>query len=109
LSDARGLLPDVEFSFDAQLWQWDARRVDTWTFVTLPADVSDGIRDLATGPPRGFGSVRVRVTVGGTTWQTSIFPGGAQGSYVLPVKKAVRAAEDLEVGDTASVIVEVRS
>jgi hypothetical protein len=46
----------------------------------------------------------VRVTVGGCTWTTSIFPDSARG-YVLPIKRAVREAEALEVGDVASVTV----
>src|SRR5689334_127570 len=78
--------------FDAELWLWDARRADTWTFVSLPADVSEEIRDLSAGPRRGFGSVRVRVSVGGSTWRTSIFPDSAGGGYVLPIKAAVRKA-----------------
>jgi hypothetical protein len=51
--------------------------------------------------------VRVRVTVGTTTWQTSIFPDGARGAYVLPIKRAVRRAQSLEEGDIAEVTVEV--
>jgi hypothetical protein len=94
-------------TFDAELWLWDARRPDTWTFVSLPVDASEDIRELAAGPRRGFGSVRVRVTVGGSTWTTSIFPGGEQGSYVLPIKRAVRKAENLDEGDPAAVTVEV--
>ncbi len=38
------------------------------------------------------------MTVGGTTWRTSIFPDSGKRAYSLPIKKAVRAAEDLEVG-----------
>jgi hypothetical protein len=99
----------VLVEFDAQLWVWDARRDDTWTFVTLPVDASDEIRDrvTATGPRRGFGSVRVRATIGRTTWTTSVFPDAASGAYVLPVKRAVRTAEALGEGDVASVTVEV--
>jgi hypothetical protein len=97
--------------FDAELWTWDARRADTWTFVTLPTETSDEIRDLATvgaaGPRRGFGSVRVRVTVGGSSWTTSVFPDSASGRYVLPIKRAVRNAESLDVGDIATVTVEL--
>lgn len=93
--------------FDAELWMWDARRSDTWTFVTLPAEASEDIRDLAAGPRRGFGSLRVRVTVGGSTWTTSIFPDSGRNSYVLPIKRAVRKAEDLDVGDIATVTVEL--
>lgn len=91
--------------FEAELWVWDARRAETWTFVSLPADASEAISEQA-GPRRGFGSVRVRVTVGATTWQTSIFPDRERG-YVLPVKRAVRAAEGLDPGDTATVRVEL--
>jgi hypothetical protein len=93
--------------FEAKLWQWDARRGDTWTFVSLPADASEEIRERAGPSRRGFGSVRVRVTVGGSTWATSIFPDGARGTYALPVKRQVREAEGIDVGDTATVTVEV--
>jgi hypothetical protein len=97
----------VIVSFEAELWLWAARRDDSWTFVTVPAEESEEIRELAAEPRRGFGSVRVRVTIGGSTWRTSIFPDGASGSYVLPIKRAVRKAEDLDVGDVAVVTVEL--
>ena len=93
--------------FDAELWIWDARRADSWTFVSLPAEASEDIRDLAAGPRRGFGSLPVLVTVGGSTWTTSIFPDSVRGNYVLPIKRAVRKAEDLDVGDIATVTVEL--
>jgi Domain of unknown function (DUF1905) len=93
-------------AFDAELWIWDARRADTWTFVSLPADASEDIRHLTGGPRRAFGSLRVRATIGGSTWTTSIFPDSTRG-YVLPVKRAVRTAESLDVGDVATVTVEL--
>jgi hypothetical protein len=96
----------VVIVFDAELWIWEARRTDSWTFVSLPVDASEEIRELAGGLRRGFGSLRVRVGVGGSTWTTSIFP-GAGGRYALPVKRAVRKAEALEVGDLATVTVEL--
>ena len=86
--------------FSADLWRWEAQ--EAWFFVTVPADESALIRERPR-PPRGFGSVRVRATIGSTTWQTSIFPDSTRGAYVLPVKKAVRRAEDLEEGDRAAV------
>jgi isopenicillin N synthase-like dioxygenase len=93
--------------FTAELWRWKARRDDAWTFVSLPAEESEHIREL-TGPQRrGFGSVRVRVTVGTSLWRTSIFPDAASGRYVLPIKKAVRAAEAVDVGDQIRVVVEL--
>jgi hypothetical protein len=93
--------------FDAELWIWDARRADSWTFVSLPAEASEEIRDLAGGPRRGFGAVKVRATLGGSSWPTSIFPDGGRGRYVLPIKRAVREAEALDAGDTATITVEL--
>jgi hypothetical protein len=97
----------VIVTFEAELWSWDARRGDSWTFVTLPPAVAEEIRDLSDKPRRGFGSVRVRVTVGRSTWSTSVFPASRDESYVLPIKRPVRTAEGLEVGDTAIVTVEL--
>ncbi|WP_203711530.1 DUF1905 domain-containing protein [Asanoa siamensis] len=97
----------MRFSFDAELWVWDARRDDSWVFVTLPADASAEIRERTAGVRRGFGSVRVHVAVGASTWRTSVFPDSASGCYVLPLKRAVRAKEGLDAGDVATVRVEL--
>jgi len=86
--------PD-EYAFAAELWRW---KDGSWFFVTLPLDVATDLR-MEAGPPRGFGSVRVEVTLGSSVWRTSVFPEGDGGSFVLPVKKAVRQAEGLEEGD----------
>ncbi len=95
------------YEFEAELWVWDARRVDLWTFVSLPPDQSEEVGQRAMALPRaGFGAVRVDVTVGRTTWSTSIFP-AAPDRYDLPVKKAVRRAEGLEPGDQVRVRVEL--
>ena len=90
--------------FDAELWLWDGDAA--WHFVTLPADVSDDVRDRS-GARRGFGSVRVQVTVGGTTWRTSVFPDTRRGAYLLPVKKEVRTREGLQLGETVPVRLEL--
>ena len=90
-----------QFEFTAELWVAPAD--DAWRFVTVPADVADDI-EMLSGPRRGFGSVRVEATVGRTTWRTSVFPDSRLGSYILPVKKAVRDAEGLGDGDSVRVI-----
>ena len=45
-------------TFAAELWVWDARRSDTWTFVTVPPAVTAAIEDEADalGPRAGFGA-----------------------------------------------------
>jgi hypothetical protein len=87
-------------AFEAELWEWDAAPDGaSWIFVTVPEDEAEEIR-FRSGPPRGFGSVRVEVTIGSSTWRTSVFPDKTRG-YVLPVKKQVRRAEALDTGDSA--------
>ncbi|PRX46921.1 uncharacterized protein DUF1905 [Prauserella shujinwangii] len=92
--------------FDAALWAWVAERPDSWTFVSLPGDLAEDIRELAAGPRRGFGSLRVRAGIGGSSWATSIFPDRTHG-YVLPVKRAIRRAEGVGPGDRVTVSLEL--
>ena len=72
-------------------------------FVRIPPDAAEAIvahefeRRLELGKRRGFGSVKVTVTLGDSRWQTSLFP-NKDGSWFLPVKKPVRLAEGLEYG-----------
>lgn len=86
-----------EFPADLFLWEGDA----AWTFAHIPEDVADEIADTAVSG--GFGSVRVEVTIGGSTWMTSLFPDSQAGTYVLPVKKAIRKAEGIEAGDRVTI------
>ena len=99
------------FTFTAPLWRWTARQesedTGAWCFVTLPSDVVDEVRQRS-AEPRGFGSVRVRAQVGDTTWDTSVFPDSASEGFVLPVKKAVRAAAGVDEGDELTVTLSVR-
>jgi len=98
-------------TFTAPLWQWDAKEgtaePGSWCLVTVPADVSEAIRDDVVGPPRGFGSVRVSVEAGSSRWTTSVFPDGGSGCFVLPIKKAVRVAEGVAEGDELTVTLRV--
>jgi hypothetical protein len=80
------------------LFRWESRR-DDWYFVPLSEEVSADIRDVPR-PGRGFGSVPVQVTIGASTWRTSIFPDAGRGVYVLPLKRAVREREGISDGDT---------
>jgi hypothetical protein len=88
----------VLIRFNAPLWEWQAKAA--WFFLTLPVEESGMIRMAANagGKKRGFGSVRVKATIGKTSWNTSIFPNKKSGTYLLPVKADVRKAEGLIVG-----------
>jgi len=78
-------------------------------FLTIDGAAAEAIRAhevmqrLELGSGRGFGSVKVKARIGETRWATSVFPSSEAQGWVLPVKLAVRKAEDLAAGDTAEV------
>ena len=86
-------MTSTRYRFTASLWLW--KDDSSWWFITLPNDVSDDIEERHGSSAGGFGSIKVEVTVGSTTWRTSLFPSMEQRAYVLPMKKAVREAETL--------------
>lgn len=87
-----------EYEFSAKMWLWHGGKA-AWSFISLPQNISDEIyfasKLRAMGRARGFGSVKVRATIGNSEWETSIFPSNESKCYILPVKKTVRIAEDL--------------
>jgi hypothetical protein len=95
----------MTYRFQAELWRYKGD--SPWHFVTLPFEEADEIDELTAHVQRGFGSVRVHVTVGSTSWSTSLFPAKDEQSYVLPVKAAVRKAEGLEVGAPVDVTLRI--
>lgn len=95
----------MHFDFTSPLWEWGTQGA-SWFFVTLPDEVSEDLREIPR-MPRGFGAIKVRVTVGGSTWLTSVFPDSRTGGHWLPVKKAVRVAEGLEVDGAVVVRLEL--
>ena len=44
--------------------------------------------------------------MGGSRWRTSVFPQSKECTYVLPVKRAVREAEGVDIGDTVEIDLE---
>jgi len=90
-------LDGTTYSFVAELWRHGGP--SSWHFLTLPEDIAEEIRELAAGHPRPFGTVPAVVTIGSTTWSTSLFADRKRESYVLPVKAAPRKAADLLAGD----------
>jgi hypothetical protein len=90
----------VDFTFEAPLWRWQGDAA--WHFLSLPEEIADEIEDSPVDR-RGFGSVRVEVHVGTSTWRTSVFPDKARGTFLLPIRKQVRDRERLAEGDVVSV------
>lgn len=91
----------MDVSFSAPLWLWPGDA--GWHFVSLPEGAADDIAARFDGHRKGFGSLKVRVRVGDTEWDTSIFPDSKAGTYVLPVKRQVRDREGIAPGDVVDV------
>jgi hypothetical protein len=85
----------VQYSFEARLWMYPGDAA--WFFITLPKTYAKEIKGIVPRG-RGFGSVRVNATIGKEAWKTSLFPDSKSGSYVLPVKKAIREKNNLQAG-----------
>ncbi len=99
-----------QLSFTGPLWRWNGNGGGTWHFVTIVGTAGEALAATALmrkleGLGRGWGSLRVSVTIGETRWQTSVFPQKREGGapeWLLPVKAAVRKAEDLVAGEPVS-------
>lgn len=74
-----------------------------WHFAYVSKKLSRQLRTQYKHLSRGFSSLRVHVTVGETSWDTSIFYDHRSEQYLLPLKLAVRKKEKIAVEDTVSV------
>ncbi|WP_296632959.1 DUF1905 domain-containing protein [Rhodoluna sp.] len=92
------------YEFESLIYLWKSE--SAWHFLKLNQQDSDEIKEITAPLRRGFGSVRVDVTIGKTSWRTSIFPDSSVGAYILPVKAAVRKAEALSAGSKVTVHLE---
>ncbi len=81
-----------------KVWLWPGEQA-AWHFVHVDKKTSDAIKARHTGPRRGFGAVKVKATIGKTSWTTSIFPDKKSGTYLLPLKAKVRYEEGIEAHD----------
>jgi hypothetical protein len=95
---------DLSFTFTDKCWLWQGK--GAWHFITLPKDKSEEIKffnENMHDKLRGWGAVRVQVTIGETTWETSIFPAARYNAYILPIKAEVRKKEKITVGNRVKV------
>ena len=93
------------WEFDSTLFRWEASKA-LMILASVPEQASDEI-DAYSPMKGGFGSVRVRVTIGGSSWLTSVFPDTTRGCYIVPIKKSVRVAEGVDLGEVAHIRLEL--
>ena len=81
--------------------------MDAWYFAYVDKKQSAVIKEKHAKAKRGFGSVKVKVTLGKTKWNTSIFPDKHSDCYLLPLKAQIRRAEGFDDGDTVSFTLDI--
>jgi hypothetical protein len=90
--------------FRAPVWLYAGSAA--WHFISLPGTEAEIIRARqAHKPRRGFGAIKVEVTIGSQRWLTSVFPDSKRKTYLLPLKATVRRRERIKAGDTVEVAV----
>ena len=87
--------------FTGELWHW--RGPAPYWFVTVPDEFCRELDAIKAEVTYGWGVLPATVRIGGTEFTTSLFP--KDGTFLVPVKTAVRRAEGIEGGDV--VVVEV--
>ena len=94
----------MQLQFEGAVYQW--RGPAPYYFVRVPEDESGALRDVAY-VSYGWGMIPVTARVGRTEWTTSLWP--KDGGYIVPLKDAIRRAEDIEDGDVIGIGLDVRA
>ena len=94
------------YTITAYLWLYPGHA--SWHFITIPQDISSEISTTYAEHKRGWGSLPVTVTVGNTTWETSIFPDKEAQGYLLPVKALVRKKETIRADQEITFTLQIR-
>ncbi len=94
----------VSYTFRSKVWVYPG--MAAWRFISIPEKEGGEIKKKFGARARGWGSLPVSVTIGKTTWDTSIFPDKKSGSYLLPLKAKIRKVED--IADDSMVVYHLR-
>ncbi len=89
----------MELEFTGEIVEW--RGPAPYLFVRTPPGPAADIEAVARDVTYGWGAIPATVTLGGTTFTTSLFP--RDGTYLVPVKVAVQRAEGVGEGDVVAV------
>jgi hypothetical protein len=93
----------MKFEFSGIIWYW--RGPAPHHFITVPAELCQDLSAISRSVTYGWGMIPARVRIGETEWKTSLFP--KDGGYIVPIRASVQKAENLDVGDTVTVELEV--
>ncbi len=91
------------YSIRAKVFKWQGQAA--WHFIGVPKKESEEIKKHFGSASKGWGSLPVIVTLGETSWNTSIFPDRKLGVYLLPLKSAVRKKECISEGSIVKIAI----
>ena len=89
----------MELEFTDAVFEW--RGPAPYHFVWVPEDDAAEIQDVAAAITYGWGMIPVAVTIGATTWTTSLWP--KDGTLRRAAQGQVRNAEGIGLGDVVTV------
>jgi hypothetical protein len=73
----------------------------------VPDEAAAELRSIAPLVTYGWGVIPVGVRVGHSAWRTSLIP--KDGGYLVPIRDAIRAAEQVAPGDVVTLELELRT
>lgn len=88
-----------EWRFTAAVIEW--RGPAPFYYAPLPAEVAAGIAAVKRQASYGWGVIPVKAEIAGVEFETSLFP--KDGTYLLPLKAAVRRRLGVTMGDAVEV------
>ena len=89
----------MDFAFTATIIEW--RGPSPYFYARLPAAEAGAVREMSKLVSYGWGAVPVTATIASVTFTTSLFP--KDGTYLLPIKAAVRKRAGVTVGDLVAI------
>ena len=93
----------MNIEFEGKIIYW--RGPAPFLFVPVPEKQSRDIKTISALVTYGWGVIPVHVRIGKTEWKTSLFP--KDGRYLVPIRMSVQKSENLDVGDSVVVKLEV--
>ena len=91
----------IRYDFSNILWKDDAP--GGWCFISVPKHISKEIRENLKWQEEGWGRMKVKIVIDKMEWDTAIWFDTKAGTYLLPIKLAIRKKHSIKVGDKLSI------
>ncbi len=89
----------IKYEFTATPW------LHGWFFVAMPEEMAREIRDNLKFQEEGWGRMKATAKIGDSEWDTAIWFDTKAGTYLLPIKAAIRKKEKVESGEEVMITI----